>query len=352
MELTATVYQFFSRTNIPNISIGSWKWRPNPRPDILIEVKYCICDKPFEINFADLIGQRPSIGAFQYIDPVIDKFMSKRWPKCIKGEAKITSTSSDLEENGILKQILIDLRYLIWDIKARPECPKIIQENIDQIATTKGYRRQYFARQLFDCDGNRVPSSKEKYFPSNVGDYTGPGVASILDINPFKNINEFAWSSIIPFPNGINATKDDPIIKNKVEATRTHRNSYDELEASINYFKKGDIKASIRFAASSVDAILRYYCVAWEIKFPKGNQPFDEKIEILLFNASKPSYKKADQENLIRLSVLYRARNSMHEGDCYYRNESGAIVYITNTSQVDDLIRAAECFTLWIDALT
>ncbi len=351
MELKGEVYQFLSRVNIPDLSLGIWNTYPAQLPDIRINIHYQICDKPFEINFAHIIASRPSIGPDQYIDPYVDKYMSKRWPKCIKGITTIKSSASDLQETNTLKNILLYLRKHLWTRKDRPEYAEFIKQNIDQTATTYGYRREYFKKQMFDMDGNRRPSNTKNFIATEIGEYVGPGVAYLPAVDPFKNVNELVWSWIIPFKNRKNIPDDLPKLKEKIIAIRKHFNSYDELSDARRYFESGDIKACIRFAASAVDAILRFYCNAWDIQFPAGRMQFDKRIETILADAKKPSYKTIDKENLEKLLYLYRARNSMHEGDCYYKNGSGNLIYITESSQAEDFIHAAEEFTLWIDAV-
>jgi len=351
MELNIESYQFISRSNIPNCILGTPKTYPVQRPDIMVEIEFSICDKPFEINFTNIKGQRPSIGAIEYIDPIMDKFFSKRWSKCIKGIGKVKCQEEDISDNKTISLILEFLRVVMWDLINYPKCNNIISEIEDQKATTKGYRREYFCGQLIDFKGNRVPNPQERYFSSNIGDYVGPGFVHVLNIDPFKNINELVWSSIIPFRNGLDSKKDALALKEKIEAIRKHYNSYDELEEATGLYKQGNIKSSVRSAASSIDAILRYYCTSWDIKFPKGPLPFNEKIEKILSDATKPSYKKSDPDNLERILYLYRARNSMHEGDCYYDDKSGNRIYIKDLSQVNEFIEAAEKFTIWIDSL-
>lgn len=68
-------------------------------------------------------------------------------------------------------------------------------------------------------------------------------------------------------------------------------------------------------------------------------------------DAGKPSFKNLNPDACEKLLYLYRARNSMHEGDCYYNDLAGKSVHITNSDQVGDLVSAAEEFTLWVDSL-
>jgi hypothetical protein len=45
---------------------------------------------------------------------------------------------------------------------------------------------------------------------------------------------------------------------------------------------------------------------------------FDVKIERVLREAGRPSYRAVDREASISLLKLDRARNSMHDADCFY----------------------------------
>ncbi len=57
MEMKGEVYQFLSRSNILESSLGRLKICPIQRPDISITMDFQICDKPFEINFAHTIAE-------------------------------------------------------------------------------------------------------------------------------------------------------------------------------------------------------------------------------------------------------------------------------------------------------
>ena len=345
MELE--VYQFISRKNIDNKPLGIINNSPKQRSDLKFSIEFEIIDKPFEINFTQLIPSRPSIGACQYIDPYVDVYMKERWPKCIKGKANLEVSNSDQTRNEVLKNILLYLRFVCWHLK---EHVPILQEDKDQFATQKAYRREYLCHQMFDFFGNRRPSSIEKYYLTEIGDYVGPGLASIAGLSSFDHINEFVWSQIIPFKNPKDVATDLPRIRENRAEMRKHHNTYNELNDARRLLSSGELKSAIRAAASSIDAILRYYCSLWEVAFPTKGY-FNEKIEKVLKEANKLSYKKMNPRNSDRLLYLYRARSSMHEGDCYYKDNSGNIIQIITKDQVGELVEAAEQFTLWVDSL-
>ena len=221
----------------------------------------------------------------------------------------------------------------------------------DQHATVKAYRREYFSQQIFDIRGKRRPSSSKNYCLTGVGEYIGPGVAAIVNRNSLEHVNEFVWSQIIPIPNPTNVTTDSPRIRKQWKEIKKHYNTYNELTDARRHHLGGDLKASIRSAASAVDAILRYYCSLWGVHFPSGRLPFNQKIENVLMSAAKPSYQSVSSINSEKLLYLYRARNSMHEGDCYYKDNYGKVVQIQTKIQVEEFIDSAEQFTLWIDSI-
>ncbi|CAG0989780.1 hypothetical protein ARNL5_03145 [Anaerolineae bacterium] len=343
MELLGEVYQFLSRTNIPNVQLGIVKSSPKQRPELLFSISYEICNKPFEINFAQVTPCCPSIGAHEYIDPYVDIYMERRWPKCIKGKAQIQVSSRDLQDSETIRNILLFLRLNVSRIH--------LHKHKDQFAGVPGYKREYFANQIFDISGNRRPSSSENYIATPAGDYIGPGLSFIENISPFENVNELVWSQIIPFPNKSDSKVDLPFIKEKALAIKKHYNSYNELNDAQRFLLANEIKACVRSAASAVDAILRYYCEIWNISFPTMQIPFDEKIEKILNMANKPSYKTAEPEILLKLLYLYRTRNSMHEGDCYYKDQQGNTVPVRTQKQATEFIDSAEAFTIWIDSI-
>ena len=334
--LTVEVYQFIPSTNMPNGRVGTLKTCPQQRPDITLTMDYELCDKPFEINFAQVVPTSPSIGAHEPIDPYVDTYMQKRWPRCIKGLGRIATRSPDETNSETIKTILLYLRSNVWFLKSRWE---ILREHAHHFARVPGYRRVFFYQQLGDIERNRRPSSSQHYAPVAVGEYCGPGVSSLPNISPFDFVNELVWSPVIPF-------------LSRTLEIRKHYNSYNELHDAKRFLDAGEIKACVRSGASAVDAILHYYSRIWDVPFPPAQLPFDEKIEHFLKVANRPSYRAADSHNLLRLLYLYRARNSMHEGDCYYKDAAENKLTVGNREQAAPLVEAAEDFTLWMDSIS
>ncbi len=349
MKLRGEVFQFLSRKNIPNQSLGKLKISPEQRPDIIICLSFELKDKPFEINFAQVIPKRPSVGAFEYVDPYIDRYMKERWPKCLCGSGTIEiPEGSGTLSCDLLRNILEFLRKSSWHLK---ENVNGVIADQDQIARHVGYRRKYVDRQIYDIKGNRRPKSSENYVPTNVGEYVGPGVASLPDISPIDNINEFVWSQIIYFPDRSSLAKDLPRIKAKALEFRKHYNGYNELIDARRHLDKGEVKACVRAGASAVDAILRFNCSQWDVCFPTKPVPFDQKIEDILALSGMPSYKAVDPENLQNLLYLYLARNKMHEGDCFYKDKLGNIVQVKTVDQCSTLLASVESFVVWVDSI-
>lgn len=348
MHLKLEVYQFLSRMDIDNRPLGKVNTYPNERMDLKFFFEFEIIDKPFEINFTQLIPKKTDAGAFQYIDPDVEVYMNKRWPKCIKGRGNVEVVKNEQTDNEILKFILQYMRVVCWYMK---EYIPILKNDSDQFVMQKAYRREYYHHQFFDIRGKRRPNPDGNFYLTENGEFIGPGFATICDNLDVDNVNEFVWSEILPISNTTKGEKDTPKIRKKFAEIRKHYNSYNELNIARRLLSNNELKSSIRAAASSIDAILRYYCSLWEVPFPSKGYKFNEKIERVLKEASKPSYKSIDPINSNKLLYLYRARNSMHEGDCYYKDDSGNIIQIRQKKQVEEFVSAAEQFSLWIDSL-
>ncbi len=238
------------------------------------------------------------------------------------------------------------LRTLVW-------AGKIAEVGLpdDQKARHSGYRREYVCHQFVDIDGNRVPNPSEHYTPTTIGAVIGPGLATLPEGRSLNDLNALVWSSIIEFPIHTNLIDDLPRIRAKLRDLRKHYNSQNELRDARRHLAAGETKACVRAAAPAVDAALRYYSQLWGVPFP--DQPgltFDVRIETLLANAGQPSFRSVDSASLGQILYLYRARNSMHEGECYYRNSAGVIVEV-GVRECDSFVQAVEAFILWADSL-
>lgn len=349
IEITAEIYQFLSRDNISDQDLAEYNASPAQRPDIWAYGSYKITKKPFELAFSQPFPARPSIGAHQYVDEIVDYYLEQRWPKCITGKIRISVNKEDLKDPTTVKNLLTFLRLNIWKLRDQNN---MLAEMVDQFARVKGYRREFFNMQLFDIVGSRRPSASRNYVQTPVGEYIGPGVAYIKNIDPLNMPNELVWSQIVPFPEPTDLKNDLSDLEKRITEIQRHNNSYNELRDAKHYLHEGDVKASIRSASTAVEVILEYYCRLWGITMPREKVPFDEKIEKILAKGSRPSFKAADPNTATRLRYLYRTSSkTRHEGDCYYIDDSGTKVLVRTVELSEKFLEAAEKFTLWMDSL-
>ncbi len=346
-EQRAEAYQFFSRSTFPFGAAGTLKAASRERPDIQLRLAFEYAKKPFEMAFAQLLPQRQSIGAYQYIDPDVDVYFSRRWPICLKASGAIRFPDENLTDE-LRRDCLSFLRRLLWEHPKGVPNPAIPS---DQRATVPGYRREFFHSQLFDILGNRRPSNQAIFVPSELGEPIGPGLACFPDLEAFEGVNEVVWSPILAFPHRSTFGQDKPVIKQALVALRKQYNSYSELSDARRHLERREIKATVRSAASAVDAYLRHLREAWVGNEAPKHLPFDEKIEHVLSSVGKPSYKSVEPTHSKNLLYLYRARNTMHEGDCYYDREDGHRIRLSEASQIEPLIDAVESFVLWADSV-
>lgn len=346
MNIPIEAYQFLSRRIDPSQDLRNRGAGPKERPDIVFSLDGTIVPKPFEINFAHLEPCRPSIGAFQYIDDPLDFYLTQRWPYCIalKGSVNLPEENLTLD---LIKNLLGFMILLLWT----PGDSRFQGLLEDQRATTVGYRRLYYDHQIGDICRNRRPNSLERYKKTAVGDPVGPGVSCLPSVSPFEFPNELVWSPILSFPGATNQQNDIIEIRQKIQSQKKHSNGYNELRDANRHLKNNEVKAAVRSAAPAIDAILHYYCETWNVKFPNDKgMPFDEKIETVLGKANKPSYRQADPSTLQTILFLYRSRNSMHEGDCWYNDGTGKRVEVKTIAQASEFVEAVERFVIWIDS--
>jgi hypothetical protein len=167
------------------------------------------------------------------------------------------------------------------------------------------------------------------------------------------------WSQIIPFPNVKSITADITELRKIISDMWLHFNGYNELLAARAHLTRAEstgeileIKAAIRAAASGIEPLLRFYYKLHSTKLPRDRQlSFEQKIEMMLSNAGAPSYGAVSPDGLKHIGQLYRSRNSMHEGDRYFKDAAGARV-VVDCGLAQQFIDAAEQFALWLDSLT
>lgn len=287
---------------------------------------------------------RPAIGALQPIDP----YAELRWPSYV-----LVSFDANVEgavlDTAAQCDILQRMRTLVgFDILDLLELKALA----DQILAQDGYRYGYWTHGL-DFVRNPVPAPGE-YHNADRGEPIGPGHTSLFGFSFGGNTEIYSlalvWSQAFSLPNRTNLQADEAAIRKRAQELRRHYNSRDELWRAEADLHQRDVKGCIRSAASAVDAALRFYCAEWSVLFPKAPIPFDQKIERILGQAGKPSYRAVDPAGLRDLLHLYRARNASHEGDCYYRDDHlGTDVYC-NITHARKFLSAAQTFTYWIDS--
>lgn len=346
MNIPIEAYQFLSRRIDLSQDLKNRKSWPKQRPDIVFSLDGAIVPKPFEINFAHLKPCGPSIGAFEYIDDPLDFYLTQRWPYCIALKGSVNFPEENLTLD-LIKNLLGYMKLLLWT----PGDSRFQGLLEDQRATTVGYRWIYLTHQIGDISGNRRPSSLERYFKTAVGDPVGPGVSCLPNGCQFEFPNEYVWSQILSFPGATNQQNDIDEIRQKIQSLKKHSNGYNELRDAKRHLKNNEVRAVVRSAAPAIDAILHYYCEIWNVKFPNEKEmPFDQKIETVLRLANKPSYRQADPCTLQTILFLYRSRNSMHEGDCFYKDATGKRVDVNTIAQASEFVEAVERFVIWIDS--
>jgi hypothetical protein len=340
-------YQFVSRKTLELGSQGTMWFSPDQRPDIRYEGEISFERKSFELAFARLTPSRPSIGAYQYIDPDVDAFMERRWPFCLVLRGTVELPEDDLP-NQLRRLLLAFPRKVVWEPPAG-ELRWALPD--DQRSTQLGYRRQFFHQQPFDIAGNRWPSPEASFVPTELGDAIGPGVVSLPDLNPFADINEMVWSPILPFPRRTTVEEDKVQIDQELAELRLYYNSYEEFFHAERLLAAGEVQCAVWFAASAVDATVRHYLKAWGVPEPQKHLPFEEKVETILASARKPSFRALVPTGSQALGDLYRCRNSMHEGDCFYPGADGTRIEVTSARQVRPWLEVVDNFIGWIDSL-
>ncbi len=341
--------QCLSRTALDLGPLVTLRASTQDDPNTVFELEFAFERKPFPMTFAQLLPHGPSIGAFEYIDAGVDRYFESRWPVCLMVRGNV-SGPADFEEmsDDAICNVLLFIRILMWETPGGLSNPDIPP---DQRATRLGYRRQFFLSQSRDFVGNRRHAPFDFFSPTEIGEPIGPGVVS-LDLQQSDQIpNELVWSPTLSFPSRTNRDADRAHILGTIEALKRHYNSYNELGDATRLLEIEEFKSAIRAAASAVDAAILHLRQVHDIADPPRSLQFDEKIEHALAGARLPSYRALEPDRLQCLLYLYRARNSMHEGDCYYSRRDGTLVAIWGQEQARPLVNAAEAFVLWLDSL-
>ena len=189
-----------------------------------------------------------------------------------------------------------------------------------------------------------------RHHPSKWVNFRSAGTASLPDYNNADAVNELVWSSILLVPNQSTFAADKKAIQNAIQSLQRHYNSHTELIDARRHLDQSEVKAAVRAAASAVEACLLHLCQRLGVQKPKEKKPFNQTVESVLRLTGRPSYSAVEPQHLKQLLYLYRARNSMHEGDCYFKADDGKVIFIRDVVQAKPLVDSAEAFVLWADA--
>jgi hypothetical protein len=310
----------------------------------------------------------PSIGAVQFVDP----YAERRWPSYMLLEARLA-----LPTEAYSKEVAQDVLQYLRGIIARGLLDQLpLDSLLGQRVSVPGYRWGYWTPML-DFVGNPSPNPYGGYAYSEPGEAIGPGFTSVenylgfpqFGVPPLEGTGQLpdlskiwnfmaqlhlalVWSQAFSLPNRTTAGADHDRIKKRVQEIRMHWNSYNELNDAEGHLTRHDAKGAVRSAASAVDAALRFFCAEWGTSFPTDPIPFDEKIERILADSGRPSYRAANRDGSRDVLHLYRARSKMHEGDVYYTDEQTKAEVRVDMSIAKVLVQEAETFLLWLDSQT
>jgi len=284
--------------------------------------------------------RRPDFGARQHIDPYYDL----RWPVYLHLHGNIRL----IREDGLSEKELVrccgEIRNVLF---GSFKTMSVLSALADPRLSYESYRWRYFTGST-DLTGNPFPNPKGKYVSNYISAPAGPGFVNIPSIGavsdlPYPSFVE-VWSQGFSVPPG--ATEEDA--ERRAQEIKRHWNSYEELGDAE---RSSTVKNRVRSSASAVDAALRFYCSEWGISFPTGSVPFNEKIDRILQNANRPSYSTVVPDEATKLLHLYRARNSMHEGDCYFNDRTTGDRVIVDQTLAREFFYCAQKFVVWIDSL-
>jgi hypothetical protein len=350
--MKVTAFQFLSRASLQLGNLGSLRASPRQRPDITCDLSLAIVERPFPLTFAQLIPQAPSVGAAQYVDEDEDRYLSRRWPACIRATGSIQlPDDTDAADADLRRNLLLFVRKLLWELP--PEL-HVQAYPPDQRASSVGYRREFLHWQIFDISGVRRPSASGNFVPTDAGEPVGPGVITLDDIGWEERVNELVWSPVLGYPARSSLQADMEEIRKRVTALRKHYNSHNELNDAQVHLTRGELKPAIRLAAPAAEASIKYYAAIWGVSFPIAGterRPFIKKVDCWLAAAGRPTYSASDPQNAEYLQYLYLSRNAMHEADCYYRRSDKTVINVRTQQHAAPLVAAAFAFVVWLDAL-
>ena len=329
----------FSR---PSLNIGK-PWpivsaKDNPKK---WEVTYEIRLGHFPIVDAQLAGRNPAIGAVEYFDKELDEFLKERWPSYLIMEGWV---SGEHEWNTNLEKLHV-VQNILWISQSKFP--------VDQRTTEVGYRREFITKENRDALNQRRPNSFESFRGTETGEPIGPGLAYLVDGADQSLPDELVWSDVLRFPGRTNYSQDRTKVQAAIERRLHQFNSHSELRDSYRHLANSDHKAAVRSAASAVETAVRFCKEEKGVQLSKleNKKSFDEKIEVILHYALLPSFKGLEPQHTQAIRYLYRARNSMHWGECSYKDDDGKLNTIRHSDQVAGWVNSARTFVLWLDSM-
>src|SRR5262249_2506628 len=110
VSFSIKAYQFLTRRDFPDNGDLGRSPAANHTLGIQLKLNCSIIPKPFEIVFASIFGQAPTIGAWQTLDPYLDRYADARWPKCLFADVEIT-----IPDGAQLEKLLPEIMLNIHD---------------------------------------------------------------------------------------------------------------------------------------------------------------------------------------------------------------------------------------------
>jgi hypothetical protein len=344
--MKAFAIQFLSRDFLSPRLLGGRSYQPlllsnGEELNFSVELEYT--KEPFKYTFAQPWPQQPSIGAMEYVDP----YQEVRWPALVSLTASIDVTDSQALSMEFAHKTLGILRNVLW---CSFQSISALRSATDQILSECGYRRAYITTTM-DFNRNPVPSSGWHLEKAESKEPRGPGFICLDERIADNNCRCLVWSQAISFPNRTTLIQDQKEVKERIQKVRWHWNAYDEIRNADRYIDQRDIKGAVRSAASAVDASIRSYAGLYgKEHLLKSKLPFNDKIEEVLKDAGQDSYQAINPESSRSLLKLYRARNSMHTGDCCYTDPDTGKTETVDTSMAREFVIEAKNFFLWLSA--
>ena len=339
--------------------------RPCLEPLLVVESNLELPDKHFQGKMSTFPGGLPSPPPEVSAQPPwptgptpgavqgIDRYSKLRWPSHIAMQMTYADLSSRPRSLDEAVSHLHLMRHFLWEALQVVHDPPQIS---DQILRNEGYRLGGFTSYI-DLYMHPLPISSESYVFADVGQPVGPGWVVLNGFDIRSKEHQYSslacvWSQAFSLDGRITPVSDLDRIRDRVRNLRRHHNSQYELSCAEEQLERHDARAATRSSAAAAEACIRYYAEEWGIQYPSQRHlSFIDRIEQVLSSAHRPSYSQFFPKEAVTLLCLYRARSSMHEGDCsYIAPDTGARleVYLNDARRFYEVARS---FVLWMDSL-